>query len=176
MCKISLQSFRFNCIQLLPTVLGVTSDHTRAFMGIYSCTKHTGIPFTSTCMTTDDAVDQTSSIFCTLTVISLAKWTENAHRHNTKAMWHGLTWSWILFWATTRIWSSIMVQVGQIWMLLWIRSQCPRSPKSTSLTSTCVLNALLAGKPSPASKDIWKGSTIKSEVCITPPEYHRFLS
>ena len=65
------------------------------------------------------------------TVISPARWAENANGQSTKAMWHGLTWSLMPFSVTTPIWSSVVVRVGLIRMLPWIRSQCPRSPVSS---------------------------------------------
>ena len=89
-------------------------------------------------------------------------WTENANGHSTKAMWHGLTWSWMPFSATSQIWSSVGIRVGRIRMLPLIWSQCPRSPEPPSHTSICALNVVQAWEQSPASEEgTWKGNTIR---------------
>ena len=162
--------------RLLSAALGVTADHTWVFTGIYGHSrahrkKHT---FTSACMTTNDAIDQTSSTFCNSTGISSPTWAENANGRSTKAMWHGLTWSWMPFSVTILIWSSVVVRVGRIPMLPWIRSQCPRSPEPPSHTNICALTAVQAWEPSPASEGTWGENTTgqMSEVCLNLQDYH----
>ena len=116
--------------------------------------------FTSDRMTTNDAIDQTSSIFCNSTMIYPATWTENSNGRSTKAMSHGLTWSWMPFLATTQIWSCVVVLVDEIRMLLLIWRQCPRSPGPPSITRICALNAFWAREPSLASEGTWEGNII----------------
>ena len=161
--------------RLLLAALGVTADRTRVFTGIYGRSrahrkKHT---FTSACMTTNDAIDQTSSTFCNSTVISSPTWAENANERSTKAMWHGRTWSWMPFLATILIWSSVVVRVGRIPMLPWIRSQCPRRPEPPSHTNICALTVVQVWEQSPASEGTWGENTTgqMSEVCWTPQDY-----
>ena len=129
--------------RLLSAALDVTADRTRVFTGIYGGSRAHRKKHTIHFRLHDNERRhwQTSSIFCKSTVISPAKWAENANGQSTKAMWHGRTWSLMPFSATTPIWSSVVVQVGLIRMLPWIRSQCPRSPELPSHTSICALTA-----------------------------------
>ena len=166
--------------RLLSVALGVTADRTRVFTGIYGRSRAHRKKHTIHFRLHDNERRhwQTSSIFCNSTMISPAKWAENANGRSTKAMWYGLTWSLMLFLATTPIWSSVVVRVGRIRMLPWIQSQCPRSPEPPSHTSICAQTAVQAWEPSPASEGTWGGSTIGQmcEVSWTPQEHHCTLS
>ena len=156
--------------RLLLAALGVTADHTWVFTGIYRHSQAHQKKHTIHFRLHDNEQRHWPSFFnfrqFSHDFSSKMGW---KRRQSTKAMWHGLTWNWMPFSATTQIWSSVVVRLGQIPMLPWIQSQCPRSPEPPSHTSICALNAVQAWEPSPASEGTWGGNTIgqMSEVCCS---------